>query len=74
MWEVMEIKTVPYVPAVASLCGAAGWNPKKRVPGSNVILHKRRPFRSFARRDLTWLVHENGIANKTGAKGRYEDA
>ena len=34
---------------IASLCGAACWNPKKRVPGSNVILDNRRPGGEAAR-------------------------
>src|SRR6516162_8534838 len=28
---------------IASLCGAACWNAKERVPGSNIILDNRRP-------------------------------
>jgi hypothetical protein len=35
--------------AIASLCGAAGWNPKERVPGSNIILDHRRPGGEAAR-------------------------
>jgi len=33
--EVIEIKTVPYVPL------SAGWNPKERVSGPNIILDHR---------------------------------
>src|SRR5215472_2791847 len=32
-----------------SLCGAAGWNPKERVSGSNIILDNRRPGGEAAR-------------------------
>ena len=48
-WEVMEIKTVPLCAAIATLCGAACWNPKERVPGSNRILDNRRPGGEAAR-------------------------
>src|SRR5215475_10917625 len=35
--------------AIASLCGVACWNPKERVPGSNIILDNRRPGGEAAR-------------------------
>jgi trans-aconitate 2-methyltransferase len=35
--------------AIASLSGAAGWNPKERVPGWNIILDNRRPGGEAAR-------------------------
>src|SRR5215469_1766767 len=35
--------------AIASLCGAAGWKPKKGVPGSNFILDHCRPGGEAAR-------------------------
>ena len=47
--EVMEIKDRTLGAASPSLCGAAGWNPKERVPGSNIILDDRRPGGEAAR-------------------------
>jgi hypothetical protein len=47
--EVVEIKTVPLCAAIASLCGAACWNSKERVPGSNLILDDSRPGAEAAR-------------------------
>ena len=35
--------------AIASLCGATCWNPKERVPGSNLILDDGRPGGEAAR-------------------------
>jgi hypothetical protein len=40
--EVMEIKTIPYVPLSHPFpLLSAGWNPQERVPGSDIILDNR---------------------------------
>ena len=47
--EVMEIKTVPYVPLSHPFVERLVGNPKKRVPGSNIILDNCRPGGEAAR-------------------------
>jgi hypothetical protein len=49
MLEVMESKTVPYVPLSHPFVWSAGGNPKEKVAGSNLILDNRRPGGEAAR-------------------------